>query len=396
MFTSQRLIFYYAVTPVHMGAGQALGVIDNPIQRERHTEHPSYASSGIKGAFRDEAQNQWNSESLVNRIFGPDRDASDHAGAVSFTDAQLVAFPVRSLKGVYVYVTSPLLLQRLLRLAAIAGVPFPDPPQPTLQQGEGAAIPEASAAQSVMTDTATAARPQEADRNPIPTPQDNQAVVINDQLITRIAGQGQNNNGKLVLESFTFTPLTTDSEKRRLKTIATWISASIFPNDPAWKFFKRKFQKDLVLVSDDQLTYFARNATLIEPHVRINDISGTSDEGGLFFTENLPPEALMAGLVMASEERLKKGSERTQEHFNSEKVMEKVVAAFDRKTVQIGGDATTGRGRILVGFAKPMYSDKHPQQQGVDEAPIVEAVQNPTNTPVPSQQQELPTEGGRS
>jgi len=29
-----------------MGAGQAVGVIDNPIQRERHTGHPFFASSG--------------------------------------------------------------------------------------------------------------------------------------------------------------------------------------------------------------------------------------------------------------------------------------------------------------------------------------------------------------
>jgi CRISPR/Cas system CMR subunit Cmr4 (Cas7 group RAMP superfamily) len=35
-----------------MGAGSAVGVIDNPIQRERHTGHPCFAGSGIKGAMR--------------------------------------------------------------------------------------------------------------------------------------------------------------------------------------------------------------------------------------------------------------------------------------------------------------------------------------------------------
>jgi CRISPR-associated protein Cmr4 len=52
MFEKQVAVFLYAVSPVHMGAGQAIGVIDNAIQRERHTNHPSFAGSGIKGAVR--------------------------------------------------------------------------------------------------------------------------------------------------------------------------------------------------------------------------------------------------------------------------------------------------------------------------------------------------------
>jgi hypothetical protein len=40
MFEAQQLVFYSCASPVHMGAGQAIGVIDNPIQREVHTGHP--------------------------------------------------------------------------------------------------------------------------------------------------------------------------------------------------------------------------------------------------------------------------------------------------------------------------------------------------------------------
>ena len=52
MFEKTAAVFLYAVSPVHMGAGQAVDVIDNPIQRERHTQHPCFAGSGIKGAVR--------------------------------------------------------------------------------------------------------------------------------------------------------------------------------------------------------------------------------------------------------------------------------------------------------------------------------------------------------
>lgn len=37
MFEKHAAIFLYAVSPVHLGTGQAIGGIDNPIQRERHT-----------------------------------------------------------------------------------------------------------------------------------------------------------------------------------------------------------------------------------------------------------------------------------------------------------------------------------------------------------------------
>ena len=42
----------YAVTPCHAGSGSALGVVDLPIQRERHTNWPMIQASGVKGAFR--------------------------------------------------------------------------------------------------------------------------------------------------------------------------------------------------------------------------------------------------------------------------------------------------------------------------------------------------------
>lgn len=128
MFEATRLTFYYAVTPVHMGAGSAIGAIDNPIQREVHTQHPVFAGSGLKGALRHHFNRAWPGEKekknagLIGRIFGPETDASDFAGALSLSDAQLVALPVRSLKGAYAYATCPLALARLKRLAELAKV----------------------------------------------------------------------------------------------------------------------------------------------------------------------------------------------------------------------------------------------------------------------------------
>ena len=52
MFEATQLVFYSCLSPVHMGAGSAVGAIDNPIQREVHTRYPVIAGSGLKGAVR--------------------------------------------------------------------------------------------------------------------------------------------------------------------------------------------------------------------------------------------------------------------------------------------------------------------------------------------------------
>ncbi len=76
MLEAQQLVFYTCVSPVHMGAGQAVGAIDNPIQREVHTGHPLIAGSSLKGAVRHHVARIWKDdkdEKLIPRLFGPER-----------------------------------------------------------------------------------------------------------------------------------------------------------------------------------------------------------------------------------------------------------------------------------------------------------------------------------
>jgi CRISPR-associated protein Cmr4 len=122
MFQASKALFIYCVSPIHMGAGTAIGLIDNPIQRERHTNYPMMAGSRLKGAVRHRFQADGWDQGLIASIFGPETNASDHAGAISFSDAQLVAFPVRCTKRAYVYATSPTALARTKRLLQTTGV----------------------------------------------------------------------------------------------------------------------------------------------------------------------------------------------------------------------------------------------------------------------------------
>ncbi|MDG4554099.1 MAG: type III-B CRISPR module RAMP protein Cmr4 [Candidatus Competibacter sp.] len=309
MFQAKQALFIYCVSPVHMGAGTAIGLIDNPIQRERHTEYPMIAGSGLKGAVRHHFWSQLDDgsrkdkASLLNRLFGPDTNASDFAGAISFGDAQLVAFPVRCVKNAFVYATSPTALARAARtLILVDG--NPDWPAVTVEAGN-----------------------------------------------CKLANPALLNGDKLHLEAFEFTAHMDQS----LMKISDWLSKHTLPSsDTAYDFFREKLKMDLVLLYDEDFSYFVRNATVVEPHVRINNETGTADDGGLFYTENLPPESLLLAPVMASVERSTDKIRGDKTRLDAAAALKIVLAGdgngfggLDGNLLQIGGDATTGRGQVI-------------------------------------------------
>ena len=302
MFKKSTVVFFYCVSPVHMGAGSAVGVIDNPIQREKHSDHPMFAGSGLKGALRHSFEALGGDANLKNRLFGPDTNASDHAGAFSFGDAQLVVFPVRSLRGGFVYVTCPYALARLHRMLMFTGKK-PDWGVPKAPEaGEG-------------------------------------CTAINPDLLA---------DNALHLEVFQFTQNV--SEKDALQKVAEWLATSSLPTCTSHDYFREKLKSDLVLLSDEDFKYFVQNATTVEPHVKIDETTGTAKDGGLFYTENLPPESLLVAPLMASDERTPAKKRNGETIMNAVAVLKEITSALamNNSLLQIGGDATTGRGLVVA------------------------------------------------
>lgn len=293
MFEKQAAVFFYAVSPVHVGAGQAIDVIDNPIQRERHTRHPCFAGSGIKGAIRHNLTASGESKENINRLLGPDSNADLHAGAISFGDAQLVALPVRSLKGGFVYATCPQALARAQRLLNITGTKVN---WPSLNVAEGQSL-----------------------------------IAKNPALLSR---------DKLHLEAFEYTA----KASNELAAIASDIANKALPETAEYQFFREKIKTDLVVLSDTDFSYFSENAMLVEPHVRIDENTGAAQEGGLFYTENLPPESILIAPLMASKTRTGKPDDQLDAH----EVFQMIYQKINGKLLQIGGDATTGRGLVVT------------------------------------------------
>jgi CRISPR-associated protein Cmr4 len=299
MFKERAAMFLYCVSPVHMGTGQAIGVIDNPIQRERHTGYPCFAGSGIKGAVRHSFELLGGKKEDLDRLFGPEAGSGQlYAGAVSFGDAQLVAMPVRSLKEGFVWVTCTHALWRTRRLLELVGVKIEWPSVEDVAEGQ-----------------------------------------------CRVCDKTLLYHDKLHLEGFEYAA----QKSEGIGEIATYLADNAIPASEDFKYFREKLKRHLVLLSDTDFAFFAQHATLVEPHVRINPETGTADEGGLFYTENLSPEAILVAPVMASQTRDSRG-----EPLDAGKVMGEIKEVINGsngkqgKLLQIGGDATTGRGLVVA------------------------------------------------
>src|SRR5208283_1283252 len=114
-----RILYLFTRTPLHVGAGSSVGAIDQPIIRERHTSFPFIPGTSLKGVLRDTAtRDEKISKANVDAIFGEGFGSGSEnfsAGRVSFGEAKLLAFPVRSAKGSFAFATCPLALERFLR-----------------------------------------------------------------------------------------------------------------------------------------------------------------------------------------------------------------------------------------------------------------------------------------
>lgn len=298
MYQAKSAMFIYCISPVHMGAGTSVGVIDAPIQRERHTNHPSMAGSGIKGAIRHHLFHDGEAKSWLDRYFGPE-NGSDYAGAVSFSDAQIVLFPARSLEKSFMYVTCPTAVARLIRTLGIAGQ------------------------------------------------KDEKWKALESCKIKGNEYVAPNGGTPVILDSFEFRSLAAPEASKALGELCKFLKANCLPKDPGFEYFQEKLESDVLLISDHAFSYLVRHATSVEPHVKIDDDSGTAKDGGLFYVENLPPETLMVSLFMSSIER---SSQKAEGRAMAEEIKDVVSGALDGQLLQFGGDATTGRGLVTLCF----------------------------------------------
>jgi CRISPR-associated protein Cmr4 len=253
MYKKSAVLTFYAETPIHMGSGQSVSYVDLPIQRERHTSFPVLWSSGIKGVIRDLASRVWNDKDKVETIFGPEDGGSDFASCISITDAKILLYPVRSVKGVFAWITCPFVLKRFKEDLNAVGINFK-------YNDQDIRILDVS---------------------------DDKVFIASDNLKI----QGQNS---VALEEFVF-----EAEvKNEVKELAGFLKNFVHQND-----LTKNLENHLAIVSDNVFKDFVNYAVEIRTRIRIDQALGTVDKkrGGLFSEELIPSESVFYSLLFVTD-----------------------------------------------------------------------------------------------
>lgn len=295
MFEATKMLFIYVETPLHAGSGPGLGGVDLPIQRERVTHYPIVQGSSLKGRLRAAARDQLPGNE-VKAIFGPEENASEHAGALSAGDARILLFPVRSLAGVFAWTTSADVLARFQREAAMAGVSV-DWPMPTA-----------------------------------PTKDE---VLVNGHV--QVAGN------KVVLEEFSFTPK--QEQASVIKTIGEWLASNVLLQTAEYHYWRRALPEKLCILPEDAFRDFVQYATEVQTHIRLKPETKTVDaeKGGLWTEESLPVDTLLYAPLMATKSRAE------DVNLSAAEILGKLVS-LNLTRIQLGGDETTGQGMVALRF----------------------------------------------
>ncbi len=101
----------FSHTILHCGAGQSVGIVDQPIARERASYLPIVPGSTVRGVLKAHVSDTESAASalhgLSESLFGASASSNGQAGALSITDAHLLLLPVRTVYGILAYATCP-------------------------------------------------------------------------------------------------------------------------------------------------------------------------------------------------------------------------------------------------------------------------------------------------
>lgn len=331
MFESAIVLGLYAETPLHPGSGSGLGIIDLPVQRERHTGIPLIQGTSLKGVLREAARSKnpsAPSESPsrsgeddqdhpdVRAVFGP-KKGDLFGGALSPTDARLLLFPVRSLQGIFVWVTCPFIIGRLDRDLRLLSPSLPPLPSFSISPGEA----------------------RIGSKSPLKSP-----LILEEDEYEVVPKNPEDNN-----------------------PVDRFVSAAaLLMPDEGYEDFKKRLSTHVAVISDEDFSRLVQSATSVVTRIKLNERKTTTDGGGNMWVEEfLPSDCLFYSILLAlaprsATEKIKKAQDVIQ--------LIRDTLAPPRDLLQVGGDETVGRGwvRVRVADAETFQApEKAPSEQAV-------------------------------
>lgn len=289
MYSKAKPFLLQAVTSVHAGSGSEIGLVDLPVQRERHTGFPKIESSTLKGAIRYTAEQQLNKEERKHfeLVFGSSanesKDNETQSSAIGFSDARVLLFPVKSMRGVFAWVTCPLVLKRFndeMKLNRTEIDPLPVPPANTVSSKQ---------------------------------------IMVS--------------NGNIVLEEFAF-QVDVHAETEQLAAVLEGVLRQNLLTE---------IKNRVVVLSDDDFSDFVRLSTEVNARIKIDQETGTVQDGALWYEENVPPETVFYSLLYIGNVR-GKGIEGMKTFRNVETYL--LDETLFPQVFQLGGNSTLGRGML--------------------------------------------------
>lgn len=247
-------------------------------------------------------------------IFG----TQDNRGKITFTDLRILFFPVKSLKGVFAYVTCPYVLKR-----------FFEQVKDLIENEE---------------DFKSLIENLQFEKYSF------QAYVTEDSdLIPKNEDTGEETQKNyIVLEEFAF-----EVKNKKLKTknedvdrgdinISNFIN--LLQNGELYEPEKR-----IVIVPDEIFAFLVQHYTEVVTRIKINPETGTVQEGALWTEEYLPAESVLYSVIFKQE--------------NSKDLELKNYLPNDGELLNLGGNQTIGKGLVKVWYHKKNASES-PDREG--------------------------------
>ena len=296
-----QLCFYHNITPLHIGCGQDVGIVDLPVIRERSTSFPFIPGSGTRGVLRDIFEEKYGKNGITEKLFGPPPESMDpdsiFAGSIAVHDARILLFPVRTNKKIFCWITSPLVLNRFNRDIREFGINLPL-----------------------------------LSFNP------NNLSDLSDAKFVGPADFGNS----LHLEEFLFQR--NANNEGLVNDLNVWASRIVTNVDI------EDLNKRVLLVSDKSFAYFVNYATMLMQHNTLTS-SKTVKGGALFSVESIPPETIFYGMLGCTNQRKEEATK-----WNKAEVLNQLKAGLfssDRvRVAQLGGDEGTGLGVTRIVLAQ--------------------------------------------
>jgi CRISPR-associated protein Cmr4 len=290
----RHLLTLYTRTPLHVGSGTSVDVVDLPIMRERITGFPVIPSTSLKGVLLQHSREVFENgdHARANTIpadakilFGAAETVKEageekqvsNAGCVQIMEAKILAFPVRSLAGCFAWLTCPAVLERYQR--------------DTMRKFTIPAVEK----DHVVAGT--------------------ELVVSNQVVLEEYALELQPNSSGQA-----------DSLSNALIGLVS---------DPLWT---NKLRVRLALVHDENFQHFVTTCTEVVARIVINPATRTNEN--LFNQENVPCEALFYSVLTVLPPR----RNGVAAAFDANRMLADLLPTVNPPILQIGGDETTGHG----------------------------------------------------